>query len=238
MSLGRSVSPQKILSLDWDVFFDGSESLHNPCDACSWFEAKCPGADRSTSAGCRPTVGALGNPGYVVEPEKWLRKNEHHPLWVDKLRSKLYGANIVVAECHGDIYELIKPHALIVNVDAHDDYTVDALDDVNCANWGYWAATKQDCRCAWVARPSYEEMVDYLGDYALTSPDPLRWQTVDYTDLFFCLSRPWTPKWYDRRFYLLLAALQAATKRVPTFIGPSAKSMQKRYRKEQKCAPT
>lgn len=230
------MAKQRILSLDWDVFFDGSESLCNPCDACSWFGNKCVGVDRSTKAGSRPTSGNMGSPGYVVAPEKWLRKNEHYPPWLSKVRHKVSGANIVVAECHGDIHEIIQPSALIVNIDAHDDYTIDDLDEVDCANWGCWAETERDCRYAWVARPDYEELVDYLGDYALNSPSPLRWQTVDYTDIFFCMSRPWTPKWYDRRFYLLLSVLQDATGTVPTFIGPSAKSMQKRYRKEQRCA--
>lgn len=225
-----------ILSIDWDVFFEGSESLRNPCDACSWLGELCSGGARATTSAVRPTVGSLGVGGYKVTPENWLRRGDELPPWFSSITPNVKSCPITVAECHGDIRELVTPGCTIVNLDAHDDFNLDCplneleYDTLNCGNWGFWVHMCKSGDCAWVMRPEEEDEVSYLGNTKGT----VKWKKAKYEKVFICTSRPWTPAWFDRRFYPFLHAVSDCTNTSPRFIGPSAKSMRRRYTKEIK----
>lgn len=228
---------KKILSIDWDVFFEGSESLHNPCDACSWLGNLCTGSDRKgTSSQVRPTTASLGSAGHTVTPENWLRRGDPLPTWFAPVVRRLRGCPVTVAECHGDIRELIEDGCTVINLDAHDDFNLDChldelvYDNLNCANWGYWLSMCKMGNYAWVTRPAEEQdAVCMENSYGSRT---IKWKRLKYDEIFICTSRPWTPSWFDRRFYPFLKSVCNHTGTQPNFIGPSAKTMRRRYRTE------
>lgn len=190
------------ISIDWDwVTGDCSDDGH--CGFCP--NGKLEGG-----------VGIRGEP------------NQTYPRWQDnlsELREVVFprGIPVYVAECHADIFGVLKAkideRLVILDYDSHyDDY---------------------DCEDKWLCCGNWITYADQLYDLKVVSRRDRshRFTEIDTYNanmVFLCKSSPWTPKEMDKRFYELVRFISKQTKSSPTFIGHKAIEMEKEYRNRRK----
>lgn len=191
------------ISIDWDyVTGDCSHDGH-----CGF----CPNGEKEGG------VGVRGKP------------NRESPNWQDKLtelRSIIYpeGSPLYVAECHADIFGVLKAKIDepldIIDFDAHYD-AYDCEDKwLCCGNWITYARRLYDVKVV-----SRRKWVGF---------DAAAHGCYDANMVFVCKSSPWTPKNLDKRFYELVNFISKQVKSAPIFIGHRAVELEKEYRKRRR----
>jgi hypothetical protein len=196
LHLGKEVSPVKVLSIDWDYFFQDT-------DGFDWGHREAP---------------------FFIEDIWWHRCSNRHlftmrdAIDMRPVRSRLYRfweknirkfsspSALMISESHGSLYYWIHHYPVeeLVNYDAHHDLGYpDAGGDVDCGNWagklldeGFLKHYTQ-VYPSWRKQKRYrEQMRDDDRVYVTYSPIPAQ----NYDLVFICRSGAWTPTWCDPQF--------------------------------------
>jgi hypothetical protein len=197
-----------VLSIDWDFFFPGAESVAADCAACSW-APKCK-PQRDLSSAQRPRVRDWELAPPLGSPRERLER-----LGLVEL---IPGAELVVTECHAEISQYLV-HADVINLDAHSDHYGDVRDGLgrfsrlNCGNWVTLGMGRRIDYYQWVHQRRGLETRHYCG---LGHRDDLRaWGVPKPLSLprrfdlvFVCRSAPWTPPEWDAEFDALVGFLR------------------------------
>jgi hypothetical protein len=200
-----------VLSIDWDFFFPGAENVASDCSACSW-ALKCKRAPNELHPAQRPRIRDLEISPPIYSP---LERLEHLGL-VELIR----GSELIVQECHGEIFQHLDA-AAVINLDAHSDFYGDARDDLgrfsrlNCGNWVTLGLGRRIIDYQWIhQRGTAAQTRHYRGRGH--NPDDLRaWGDIKPLSLprrfdlvFVCRSAPWTPPEWDAEFEALVEFLR------------------------------
>lgn len=202
--------PQRVLSIDWDWYFKGADGISGNCGACSWYKARaCSGGGGPLDK--RPKRPSLGHNCNKSN----FSVSRHEGIAIEQLSrfissSAIKGADVMVAECHADIYAVLNDRDSVVNLDAHHD-DFNCGDVLCCGNWVTLARANKHIAYQWGNSPNATELQQWKyttkqsRDLALrckeipvTRPSSTKFQMV-----FICQSSPWTPAQQDRDFVKL-----------------------------------
>lgn len=186
----------KVLSVDWDYFFQDT-------DGFDWGHREAP---------------------FFIHDIWWHRaSNRHlfthrdaidmrpiksriHKFWQRNIRRYGRPEGLMIAESHGALYYWIHHYPVdeLVNYDAHHDLGYPSADgDVDCGNWAGKLLSDGFLKHYTVVYPSWrkqkryrEQIPDNDRIYVTHSPVP----SQHYDLVFICRSGAWTPSWCDVSF--------------------------------------
>jgi hypothetical protein len=215
-----------VLSIDWDFFFPEANSVDGNCRFCSWHKS-CKNNNGESLCDSRPTVLNRASAGcrydQVGSPSR-CDFSRFKPYGLTPRR--LHGADLFVAECHADIYSLLGTATQVVNFDAHDDYG-DHDWQLCCGSWaGQGIKTRKISHYQWVSNYIHDlkeaehfySTKDFCESGCLHLPS-------HFNAVFLCLSRPWTPKSYDRHFARFCHELEEISGKAAVVIGRDQRTL-------------
>lgn len=212
----------KVLSIDWDYFFD--------CTMEDRLDMFPDGADENISGVIQNVVWSTHYNSYdkLVDVGVSEVLLEHLKIFISNTCDS--NTKGMYFDSHKHLYEAIMQNTApsdsveVINIDFHHDAYSGGLDDVDCGNWVNCLGEKRALKYKWVKR--WDSDLDMLNaskaikTMTITSLDKIikSCQAYHFDMIYLCRSSPWSPPHLDgelKEFYDYINKITPLTGETP-----------------------